>query len=117
MTRGLLLCEGVARKTPTVVDERFYQFSQMIGDEALNDVGDILNHPFLRTVRGRTEYVRFASFLQAQPKETSDIPMHIRLEEYPIGVLMKAFRAPSPVFPGVIRLDDETIRQIANPAK
>lgn len=117
MTRGLFLCEGIARKTPTVIDERFYQFSQLIGDEALNDVGDILNHPFLRTVRGRTEYMRFASFLQAQPKEASAIPMHIKIEEYPLDFLMKAFRAPSPVFPGVIRLDDVTIGQMANPKK
>ncbi|CAN5561822.1 hypothetical protein BH10BDE1_BH10BDE1_29050 [soil metagenome] len=117
MTRGILLCEGIARKNPTIVDERYYQFSQSIGEEALNDVGDILNHPYLLTVRGRTDYVRFANILKAQPRETSAIPMHIQIEEYPIERLMKAFSQPSPVFPGVLRLDDDSIRQIAHPAK
>jgi hypothetical protein len=55
--------------------------------------------------------------LKAQPREASAIPMHIPLEEYPIDRLMKVFSQPTPVFPGVLRLDDDTIRQMANPKK
>jgi hypothetical protein len=117
MTRGLLLCEGILRRQPVALNERYYQFSQSTGEEALNDVGDILNHPFLLTVRGRTDYIRFANILKAQPITPKEVPKNVAIETYPIERLMKAFGSPSPTFPGVLRLDDETIRQMANPSK
>lgn len=111
MGRGLFICEGVVNKKPLVVDERYYQFSQPIGDEALNDPTALENHPYLMTLRSRADYARFVRLVEARPKSFSDLPKHINIGEMPVDRLMGVFKTATPSFTGVVTLEPDSIVQ------
>lgn len=112
MRRGLFLCEGAVSKTPIQVDERYYQFSQMLGEEVMNDPTALENHPYLiTTLRSRADFARMVRMIEARPLSLSDLPGHINIGEVPIQRLMQVFKTPMPMFPGVLTLEPDTIVQ------
>lgn len=117
VSRGLFLCEGVLRRAPTFVDERFYQFSQGIGEEVANDPVAIENHPYLKSIRGRTNYIEFVTSITDKPAKISLIPMHVSIGEFSVEQLTKVFNSPTQNLPGVLRLDRGMIQQLKTSAK
>lgn len=110
MQRGLLLCDGALAKDPIVADERYYQFSQVLGDEVMNDPTSAENHPFLAaTIRGRSDYARLVNAIEATPRSLSDLPDHYNMGELPLERLRRAFKTPTPSFPGLITIEPDTI--------
>lgn len=110
MQRGVLVCEGSVAKKPIVADERYYQFSQVLGDEVMNDPTSAENHPFLAaTIRGRSDYARLVNAIEATPKSLSDLPEHYNIGELPLERLRAAFKTPTPSFPGLITIEPDTI--------
>lgn len=110
MQRGVLICDGKVSTQPIEVDERYYQFSQTIGDEVMNDPTSLENHPFLSmTIRGRPDYARLVNAIEAMPVSLSDLPGSYNMGELPLERLRKAFRTPTPSFPGLLTVEPDSI--------
>ncbi len=112
MRRGLFLCEGAVSKKPLQVEERYYQFSQMIGEEVMNDPTALENHPYLiMTLRSRADFARMVRMIEARPQSLSDLPNHVNIGELPMQRLMSVFKTAIPSFPGIFTLEPDSIVQ------
>ena len=107
--RGLMICEGFERKEPLKVAERYYQFSQMLGDEVINDPTALENQPYLLGLRGRSDYVRFVRTVEARPKSVFDLPAHISIGELPNDRLMSVFGEAMPTYPGLYSVEPNVV--------
>lgn len=113
LSRGVIYCEGVNRsKDPITLTERYYQFSQAIGEEVMNDPADLANHPYLMTIRGRSDYSRVVSVLSAQERNLKLLPEHVDIGEHPTEQLMKVFKTATPTYPGVITVDPAILQTL-----
>lgn len=111
-SRGLMICEGFERKEPFKIEERYYQFSQMLGDEILNDPTALENQPFNFGLRGRSDYVRMVRTIEARPTSIFKLPEHISVGELPIDRLMSVFGEATPTYPGLINLEPKMASRI-----
>jgi hypothetical protein len=111
-SRGLMVCEGFERKEPFKFEERYYQFSQMIGDEILNDPTALENQPFNFGLRGRSDYVRLVRTIEARPASIFKLPDHISVGELPISRLMSVFGEATPTYPGLISLEPQILSRL-----
>lgn len=107
--RGLFLCEGALKKEPILLSERYYQFSQPIGDEVMNDAVALENHPYLLGVRGHSDYVRFVRKLEARPKSVFKLMDHESIAEVPINRLKGQFQSSMPTYPGLFLVEEGNI--------
>lgn len=108
--RGVMLCEGSIMRKPIEVDERYYQFSQIIGDEVMNDPTALENHPYLSiTVRSRGDYARFIRVIEGIPQGIESIPDHYDIGELPMVRLKAAFKTSTPAFPGVYTIEPDSM--------
>jgi len=110
--RGLMVCEGFERKEPLKVAERYYQFSQMLGDEVINDPTALENQPYLLGLRGRSDYVRFVRTVEARPKSVWDLPAHISIGELPNDRLMSVFGEATPTYPGLYSVEPNIVTSL-----
>ncbi len=108
-SRGLMVCEGFERKEPLKVAERYYQFSQMMGDEVINDPTALENQPYLLGLRGRSDYVRFVRTVEARPKSVWDLPAHVSIGELPNDRLMAVFGEATPTYPGLYSVEPNVV--------
>jgi hypothetical protein len=115
MSRGLFICEGTLRTQPIQVDERYYQFSQFMGEEVMNDVAALENHPYLMSLRGRPDFNRFISTVEMRPKSFEALPQLDFIGEFPIDHMQRAFRSATPTFPGIYTIEDQSNLNIAPP--
>lgn len=106
-SRGLMVCEGFERKEPFKIEERYYQFSQSLGEEVLNDPTALENQPYIFGLRGRSDYVRFVRTVEARPKSIFSLPGHISIGELPNDRLMGVFGEATPTYPGLISLEPQ----------
>lgn len=110
--RGMMVCEGFERKEPLKVAERYYQFSQMLGDEVINDPTALENQPYLLGLRGRSDYVRFVRTVEARPKSVWDLPAHISIGELPNDRLMSVFGEATPTYPGLYSVEPNIVTSL-----
>lgn len=110
--RGLMVCEGFERKEPLKVAERYYQFSQPLGDEVINDPTALENQPYLLGLRGRSDYVRFVRTVEARPKSVWDLPAHISIGELPNDRLMAVFGEATPTYPGLYSVEPNVVTSL-----
>lgn len=108
-SRGMMICEGFERKEPLKVEERYYQFSQSIGDEVINDPTDINNQPYLFGLRGRNDYVRFIRTIEARPTSVWNLPDHVSVGELANDRLMAIFGEATPTYPGVYSVEPNVV--------
>ncbi len=109
MSRGLFLCEGALQKQPLALTERYYQFSQPIGDEVMNDPVALENHPYLLGLRGHADYVRFVRTLEARPVKIHKLMDHESVAEVPIERLKGLFQSSMPTYPGLFLVEDGNV--------
>lgn len=113
MGRGLFLCEGFidTKPLPDNVDERYYQFSQFMGEEVMNDPTSLENHPYLiETIRGHSDFARFMRIIEGVPTSISSIREDINVGELPMTSLKAAFKTAIPKFPGIYTIEPDQIR-------
>jgi hypothetical protein len=85
------------------VRERYYSFAQMPMDETQLDRGDLKNHPWLASLRGRRDYATFLYFLEAKKSSSLNVREEIRVGGLPLDRLEEAyqgFRSQMPSLPG-----------------
>lgn len=113
-SRGMMICEGFERKDPLKVAERYYQFSQSIGDEVINDPGDINNQPYLFGLRGRNDYVRFIRTIEARPTSIWKLPVadEVSVGELANDRLMAIFGEATPSYPGVYAVEPNAVTKL-----
>lgn len=105
MGRGIMLCSGVESKKPVAVKERYFSFAQGHFDQTLLDSGDLRNQPWLLTLRGMRDYVRFVSLLEAKKAAASDVNETITSGLLPLERLEKAYESALPTLPGLYTID------------
>lgn len=110
--RGIVVCEGTVKKNLEAFDERYYQISQMIGDEVMNDPTSIENHPYLRdTLRSRGDYYRLMNMIEARPREVSEIKgISIDLAKSPMSRLQRVFATKLPKYPGFFTVEPGVLK-------
>lgn len=76
-TKGLFLCSGKKETKPKSFPERYYYMSQHFTVGDLLDEANILNHPWLLSMRGERDFVKFIEHIKGShndyvlmPKET-----------------------------------------------
>ncbi|MBN8541566.1 MAG: hypothetical protein J0L82_14325 [Deltaproteobacteria bacterium] len=109
VSRGMMICEGFERKEPLKVAERYYQFSQSIGDEVINDPTDINNQPYLFGLRGRGDYVRFIRTIEARPTSVWKLDQDVSVGELANDRLMAIFGEATPTYPGVLSIEPNVV--------
>jgi hypothetical protein len=103
ISRGLMICNGEESTEPLEVRERYYSFAQMPMDETQLDRGDLKNHPWLASLRGRRDYATFLYFLEAKKSSSLNVREEIRVGGLPLDRLEEAyqgFRSQMPSLPG-----------------
>lgn len=110
--RGMMVCEGFERKDQLKVAERYYQFSQVLGDEVINDPAALENQPYLLGLRGRSDYVRFVRTVEARPTSVWDLPEHISIGELPNDRLMSVFGEATPTYPGLYSVEPNVVTSL-----
>ncbi len=112
MRRGLFICEGAVNRKPLQVEERYYQFSQTLGEEVMNDPTALENHPYLiMTLRSRADFARMVGMIEARPQSLGDLPNHVNIGELPMQRLLAVFKTAIPSFPGIFTLEPDSVVQ------
>lgn len=63
-TRGIMLCSGDLEESKEMVTEKYYYFTQHFTQGDMLDSGDMLNHPWLLSLRGERDYASFVNLLK-----------------------------------------------------
>lgn len=108
---GLTICEGKVLNQPKRVHERYYMFSQALGEEVMNDPTALENQPYMLGVRGRSDYKRIVSILEAEVKGTRMLPRVNSIAETPFDRMdhaMDPMEGATPTFGGILRIEPDT---------
>ena len=126
--QGILLCTGELESDEKPRREMYYYFTQHFTEGDMLDNGDLLNHPWLLSLRGERDYAHFIDLIQATPDYTiesrdfdlkwitNDALLHhylgrsdeiLQINESadlgnrPIDQLVNAYHLMPPTFPGI----------------
>ena len=108
LTRGLYICTGLENKTPITVRESFYTFVQPVHEGLRVDRGDLSNYPFLISLRGNNDLMRFLDLIRAKDAKSwfpaANVKDDFYIAGYPLKRLNEAvdqYRSHLPIQPGM----------------
>jgi hypothetical protein len=98
LSRGLMVCTGVANTKPITRMENYYVLTQDMPNSGSNDAGDERNRNFFIALRGDNEFQRLLYFMKGEMKAAPASGDKIQ----PTGndSLLKLFNTGLPVIPG-----------------
>ena len=102
--KGHFICEGkITDKSdnPDTVTEEYYYVTQHFTAGDILDNGSLLNHVWLLAIRGRQDFNRFKSIVNARPIDHEGNELNINSADYPLEVLERAYSKITPSFPGM----------------
>ena len=102
--KGHFICDGkITDKSdnPDTVTEEYYYVTQHFTAGDILDNGSLLNHVWLLAIRGRQDFNRFKSIINARPVDHKGEEANINSADYPLEVLERAYSKITPSFPGM----------------
>jgi hypothetical protein len=111
ISRGVLVCDGTKTERSIRVPEDYFYFTQHFTEGDMLDQGDLLNHPWLMSMRGDRDFGVFIRLMNAK-EDTSWIRFYKgavgyekpRDPDWPLEKLASVFKATTPTFPGIYTL-------------
>lgn len=120
-SRGIMVCSGkrvVEHGTGKKVPEDYYYFTQHFTEGDMLDQADLLNHPWLLSLRGDRDFGAFITAINAQEDVTwkgyskGMLGKELRVKaDWPLDKLTETYKTITPSFPGIYTEvpEDETI--------
>lgn len=122
LNRGIMTCDGVAQTEAIKVPENYYYFTQHFTEGDMLDQADLLNHPWLLSLRGDRDFGNFIRAINAQEDLSWEhyYKGAVGLEpprpvDWPLKHLANTYRSITPSFPGIYTVLPENERITSAP--
>jgi hypothetical protein len=118
ISRGIMVCDGAITNRSIKVPEDYFYFTQHFTEGDMLDQADLLNHPWLMSLRGDRDFGAFSRLMNLQEDVSWNrfykgaVGYEVRKPDWPLEKLANVFKATTPTFPGiysVMSTDEDSI--------